>query len=101
MMGRPQTSLGNRVLSLAAVGAAVAVIWLLILPPLGEIPSVRERIERNRNAGINPTAVFYTDHPAMPEIERRIELDVNSSSGSFWKMGTTNDAEDLHAGERP
>jgi len=30
-----------------------------------DIPSVRDRIDGNRKAGVNPTAVFYTDHPEV------------------------------------
>ena len=53
--------------------AAMAIVWGWILPRLATFDAVRSRIETNRKAGINPTAVFYTDHPTMPDIENRIE----------------------------
>jgi hypothetical protein len=53
--------------------AAMAIVWGWILPRLATFDAVRSRIDTNRKAGINPTAVFYTDHPTMPDIENRIE----------------------------
>lgn len=53
--------------------AAIAFVWGWVLPRLATLDAVRSRIDSNRNAGIDPTAVFYTDHPTMPEIENRIE----------------------------
>jgi hypothetical protein len=41
-------------------------------------------MEQFEQAGINPSAVFYTDHPKMAEIERRIDRVVNSEESSFW-----------------
>jgi hypothetical protein len=52
---------------------AIAIIWGSILPRLATFDAVRSRIDSNRKAGINPTAVFYTDHPTMTDIENRIE----------------------------
>lgn len=51
----------------------VAVIWLLVLPRVARWPQVRARIERNQGAGINPTAVFYTEHPMTRDLNQRIE----------------------------
>jgi hypothetical protein len=70
-------------LSLATV--AIMAVWLVVLPAVGELASVRQRIEGNHAAGINPTAVFYTDHPAMADIERRIAAKVDAPSAWFWK----------------
>ena len=53
--------------------AVMAIIWGWVLPRLTDLDAVRSRIDSNRKAGINPTAVFYTDHPTMREIENRIE----------------------------
>jgi len=64
----------------------ITAIWMFVLPVVSEFPSVRHRIDGNRNAGINPTAVFYTDHPGMSDIERSIASRVNSPTGSFWKF---------------
>ncbi|MCY2976196.1 MAG: hypothetical protein NTW52_16195 [Planctomycetota bacterium] len=74
------------VLKFACACAVVVAVWMLVLPVVGDFPSVRQRIEGNRAAGINPTAVFYTDHPAMADIERSIAAKVNAPTGSFWQF---------------
>lgn len=71
-------------LGLVFVLASVSMIWLTILPRIGQVPTVRMRIESNQAAGINPTAVFYSDHPSMRETERKIESIVYHSDGAFW-----------------
>jgi hypothetical protein len=78
-----QRLIGAVRLSLAAV--AIIALWLVVLPALGQLASVRHRIDGNHAAGINPTAVFYTDHPAMTDIERRIAAKVDAPSAWFWK----------------
>lgn len=62
----------------------IVVCWGFVLPRLAKVPSVRDRIDRFEQAGINPSAVFYTDHPKMAEIERRMDSIVNSEHSSFW-----------------
>lgn len=78
-----QRLIGAVRLFLAAV--VIIAVWLVVLPALGQLASVRQRIEGNHAAGINPTAVFYTDHPAMTDIERRIAAKVDAPSSWFWK----------------
>ena len=46
---------------LAAACVLGAVVWLIVLPWLAQQEIVRERIRRNEQAGIDPTAMFYTD----------------------------------------
>lgn len=70
-------------LSLATV--AIIAVWLIALPAVGQLGPVRQRIDGNHAAGINPTTVFYTDHPAMADIERRIAAKVDAPSAWFWK----------------
>jgi hypothetical protein len=43
-----------------------AVAWLAILPALGELPAVRTMIDRNNRLGVDPSAKFYSELPAMP-----------------------------------
>jgi hypothetical protein len=76
------------VLKFGCACALVVAVWMFVLPVLGEFTSVRQRIEGNRAAGINPTAVFYTDHPSMADIERSIAAKVNAPTGSFWQLSS-------------
>jgi hypothetical protein len=70
---------------LFAALSAIALVWLVFLPALSTLDSVRQRIDKNHAAGIDPTAVFYTDHPGMADIERSMEASVGASTGWFWK----------------
>ncbi|MCA9103207.1 MAG: hypothetical protein KDA63_18760 [Planctomycetales bacterium] len=58
--------------TLAVVLLAVAVIWGVVLPRLGEQPAVRARIERFERQGIEPAALFYSDLPAMSHWEAEV-----------------------------
>ena len=40
--------------------------WLVALPRIGELPAVRTTIRRNESLGIDPSAKFYSELPAMP-----------------------------------
>jgi hypothetical protein len=58
---------------LLAATAAVAIVWLTVLPRVGEQPVVREQIRRNERLGIDPAAKFYTELPCMPGIFHRVD----------------------------
>ena len=51
----------KRILALAVGSAAIALLWLVVLPAIGRQSSVRRHIERNRAQGIHPDAMFYTE----------------------------------------
>jgi hypothetical protein len=59
--------------ALAAVMAAMAVVWLAVLPLVGRQPVVRDYILRNEELGIDPSAKFYTELPCMPAVYNRVE----------------------------
>ncbi|XZE43226.1 hypothetical protein SH467x_002779 [Pirellulaceae bacterium SH467] len=71
--------------SVAAFGSA---IWLGVLPRIAEMESVQQRVQRYRDAGIETGAVFYSDHPAMRDIERRVDSVVNGADRAFWRLPT-------------
>jgi hypothetical protein len=54
--------------ALIACTAAAAVVWLALLPQLAELPRVRAMIARNESLGIDPSAKFYSELPAMPRL---------------------------------
>jgi hypothetical protein len=53
--------------------AALAAIWLVVLPWIGRQPDLAERIRHQREAGIDPGAMFYTELELMPAVIRRLE----------------------------
>lgn len=60
------------VLKLTAAVAAAGVIWLAVLPRVGSWGPVREFVRGNEAAGINPSAVYYTEVEAMGAIAERV-----------------------------
>jgi hypothetical protein len=58
---------------LAAHVAVLAVVWLAILPFIGRQPKIDAYIRRNERLGIDPSAKFYTEIPAMPELFERVQ----------------------------
>ena len=50
---------GYRQLGFAVL--VIALLWLVILPRVAQWPPVRSRIERNEAAGIDPSAMFYSE----------------------------------------
>ena len=53
--------------------AALAVVWLGLLPLLGRHPEIDAHIRRNERLGIDPSAKFYTELPAMPELYEHVQ----------------------------
>lgn len=45
----------------ASAIAGVCLVWLVVLPRVGQWESVRQRIDRNREAGIEGGAMFYSE----------------------------------------
>lgn len=53
--------------------AAIAAVWLLILPALAEVSTIRRMIDRHEADGVDPSAKFYSELPSMPMISRRVD----------------------------
>jgi hypothetical protein len=51
----------------------LAIIWFALLPFLGRQPSIASYIQRNERLGIDPSAKFYTEVPAAPELIERMQ----------------------------
>lgn len=71
-------------LRLGAWIAAIAMIWLGVLPAIGRHPAVRRYIECNEAQGIDPSAKFYTEMPVMPAVLDRIETARRRDAAAFW-----------------
>ncbi len=59
--------------SLALATLTAAVVWLTILPLVGQLPVVRDTIRRNERLGVDPAAKFYTELPCMPGVFERVQ----------------------------
>lgn len=52
---------GRRWLRLGIAVGLVAFTWLVILPRLADVPPVKRHIETMQDAGIDPSAMFYSE----------------------------------------
>lgn len=68
---------------LAAYAATLALVWLLILPAAARIPAIRQMIARHEAHGVDPSAKFYSELPAMPMISQRVEAIRQSDPAAF------------------
>lgn len=51
--------------------AGVIFVWLVVLPKLSETDALQKRIRFLESRGIDPAALFYSDHPGRQQWERR------------------------------
>lgn len=58
---RPAQGGLQRWLSAAAVGLAVALLWLVVLPWLGDCQPIRQHVDALHAADINASAMFYSE----------------------------------------
>jgi hypothetical protein len=77
-----QSTLRNR-LRLLAVVSVVLGLFLVVLPAVGRWSVVRDRIRRNEAAGINPTAIYYTEHPAIGLVNISIAEKIAKEPAAF------------------
>ena len=68
---------------LAVCLAAIAAIWLVVLPSLAQVPAIRTTIQRHEAHGVDPSAKFYSEVPAMPMIIRQVEGIKSSNEEAF------------------
>lgn len=60
------------------------VLWGIVLPRIAQWDSVQNRADLYSKAGINPAAIYYTDHPSMQEIEARVKRKLHSNNLSSF-----------------
>ena len=62
----------------------VAALWVGVLPHLGRQPEIRRYIDRNERLGIDPSAKFYTELPAIGVLMDKIECKGRRGRHAFW-----------------
>lgn len=70
---------------LAICLAAIALCWLGLLPLAARNARVQAMIEHNEALGIDPSAKFYSELPAMPEIIDRVRAARRQEGQTFWR----------------
>ena len=69
---------------LAICLATVAAIWLVVLPALAQVSAIRITIDRHEAHGVDPSAKFYSELPAMPAIIRKVDEIKMRDEQAFW-----------------
>ena len=90
---KPLGTSRKRWLSLAAALGIVALIWLIALPLLARQPEVQAHIERNKQAGIDPSVRFYSELPEMPAYLERIDSAHRRHGDAFWNRSPASMAD--------
>jgi hypothetical protein len=84
MTSSDRTTCWPKLLCFALAILGLVVGWLAVLPSLGELPLIQEQIEAMRQQGINPSAIYYSDHPGHRDWERRIQDRIIRNQQAFW-----------------
>jgi hypothetical protein len=53
-------------------------------------PAIRGMVQRNQRLGVNPSAKFYSELPAMPRVRQRMEAVRAEGGEAFWRPGLSN-----------
>jgi hypothetical protein len=72
---------------LAAIAAAAALVWLVVLPSVAHQPRVWASLEAFEAKGIDPSAMFYTELAAMDDVLARLEHFHRRHPGALWAPG--------------
>jgi hypothetical protein len=64
---------GTGIIRLLLSGVVIAIVWCVVLPQMAGLPQVREYMNWLDERGIDPTAMYYTELPAMDPILDRLE----------------------------
>ena len=61
------------IIRLLLSGVVIAIVWCVVLPQMAGLPPVREYMDWLDERGIDPSAMYYTELPAMEPILDRLE----------------------------
>ena len=69
---------------LTACLVTAGAVWAVVLPAVGRQPGIRQYIQQNQELGIDPSAKFYTELPALPAVLDRVEAVQRRHPTDFW-----------------
>ncbi|WP_237607266.1 hypothetical protein [Roseimaritima sediminicola] len=76
------TGRGKGLAMLLLWSAAIAVVWLVVLPYRARQPAMREHLQWLDDKGIDPSAMYYTELEVMEEILQRQRQARRAASGT-------------------
>ena len=74
---------------LAAIVAAIALLWLIVLPAIGNNAAMREAIAEREARGIDSGAMFYTDLELMDGVLARVKEFHREKPDALWIPGSS------------
>jgi threonine dehydrogenase-like Zn-dependent dehydrogenase len=69
--------------------AALSLIWLVILPWMGQRPMFRDHIRMMERDGIDPSAMFYSELRELDEVEATFRRLAEEEPDLFWRKSGT------------
>lgn len=69
---------------LAAVCIGAAVAWLGVLPAIAARPAVKARLDELDAKGIDPSAMYYSELPAMDDVQVRFARFHREHADALW-----------------
>ncbi len=85
----PSATLNSGGRRLAAIAAAISVLWLFVLPAIGERDSMRAAIDAREAQGIDSGAMFYTDLELMDDVLARSQQFHREHPDALWVPGSS------------
>ena len=70
---------------LAAIVAAITVLWLFVLPEIGELEAMQSAIQTREARGIDSGAMFYTDLEMMHDVLARSREFHREHPDALWR----------------
>lgn len=79
-------------LRLSVLTLAAAVCWLAVLPRAANLPLISAHQRRVEEAGVDPSARLYSDHPCIDRILRDLREARRRAGGALWIPSALNEA---------
>ncbi len=72
-----------------AILAAIALVWLFVLPAIGESAAMQAAIAEREARGIDSGAMFYTDLEMMDDVLARSKQFHREHPDALWIPGSS------------
>lgn len=75
--------------------ATLLVVWLVILPSIGRLTSVREHVARLEAARIDPSAMYYTELEMMNDVRESVHDFHRRHPSGLWSGRMSHESPNL------
>lgn len=66
-----------------AILVGIAVVWLVVLPRWSHRPEFSDQYQELRQRGIDPNAMFYTDHEGVWDRTQDVDQRIDENRQAF------------------